>query len=275
MDFYGAYLADFAYICIEIKNIERYMTKVFCAAAAFFLLTACSTPMRVTDVSGSRILIDNRYDVTGNDEASAFLAPYSATVDSMMSPVVGRTARYMEAHRPESTLSNLLADILLWGGQRFDETLDFAVYNMGGIRAALPEGKITFGDVLDVAPFENKICFLTLTGDDVKVLFEQMAAAGGEGVSRGVNLVISKDGRLISALVGGRELKADAKYRIATLDYLAMGNDGLVAFKKKYDVVSPQATENNVRFIIQDYFRNICRNGTAVDSKVEGRIVIE
>ena len=42
------------------------------------------------------------------------------------------------------------------------------------------------GDVLDVAPFENKISFLTLSGDKVKELFEQMARRGGEGVSASV-----------------------------------------------------------------------------------------
>ena len=31
---------------------------------------------------------------------------------------------------------------------------------MGGIRAALAKGKQTVGDVNDMAPFENKICFL-------------------------------------------------------------------------------------------------------------------
>lgn len=251
------------------------MKKVFCGVAMLCLITACSTPLRVTDISRSRILIDNKYDVKEDSDVISFMAPYRATVDSMMSPLVGRTAHHMEAHRPESDLSNLLADILIWGSGNFGEKPDFAVYNMGGIRAALPKGDITFGDVLDVAPFENKICFLTLSGKDVKTLFTQMAASCGEGVSRGVNLVITKDGKLKSVRIRGRELRDDDKYRIATLDYLAQGNDGLEAFKNKTDVVSPQAAENNVRFIISNYFRVHSQNGSAVDSKVEGRIVIE
>lgn len=146
---------------------------------------------------------------------------------------------------------------------------------MGGIRAALSKGDVTIGNVLDVAPFENKICFLSLKGDKVEELFEEMAEAGGEAVSRGVNLVITKDGKLKSALVGGRQIDENRVYRIATLDYLAQGNDGLEAFKDKTDVVSPQSEENNVRHIIENYFREQEKNGRQVDSKVEGRIVVE
>lgn len=67
----------------------------------------------------------------------------------------------MTRHRPESELSNLLSDILVWGGSQFDEKPVFSVYNMGGIRSNLAKGKITVGDVNDILPFENKICFLT------------------------------------------------------------------------------------------------------------------
>ena len=252
------------------------MIKTFCGVLVLGMMVACATTStHVTKIERCRILIDSRYDVRQDSDLVAFMAPYKATVDSIMSPVVGCTARYLEAHRPESDLSNLLADILMWGSGNFGEKPDFAVYNMGGIRAAFPKGNVTFGDVLDVAPFENKICFLTLSGEKVTELFEQMAASGGEGVSHGVKLVITSGGKLKSAFVGGRMVKAENNYRIATLDYLAQGNDGMIAFKDKTDVISPQDTKNNVRFIIQDYFRTFAEKGLVVDSKVEGRVVIE
>ena len=45
--------------------------------------------------------------------------------------------------------------------------LTIGVYNMGGMRADLPKGDVTYGDVLNIAPFENKITFATLSGADV------------------------------------------------------------------------------------------------------------
>lgn len=233
-------------------------------------LAGCRTHYEVSSISRTRILIDSRYDTT--DTASLkFLEPYAHKVDSIMSPVVGHVTRDMTSHRPESGLSNLLSDILIWGSARFNEKPDFAVYNMGGIRAALAKGPVTVGDIVDVAPFENKLCVLTLSGSQVTKLFEQIASVGGEGVSHGVNLVISADHRLVSATVGGKPVDPNAQYRIATLDYLAQGNDKLEAFKSKTNTLSPQTEENNVRYIIMDYFR---AKGT-VDATTEGRIVVK
>lgn len=46
-----------------------------------------------------------------------------------------------------------------------------------------------------------------------------MAMRGGEGVSHGVELQISRDGKLVSALVNGKAIDDNAQYRISTLDY--------------------------------------------------------
>ena len=135
--------------------------------------TSCKSHYEMSGISRTRILVDKRYDAQPDAGASAFMAQYKHEVDSIMSPVVGQIARYMAAKKPESELSNLLADILMWAGRSYDEKPDFSVYNMGGIRAAFAKGNVTYGDVLDVAPFENKISFLTLTGENVLDLFSQ------------------------------------------------------------------------------------------------------
>ena len=239
------------------------------------LTLSCTKHYQLESVSRSRILIDNRYDATPDGGAAAFIAPFKQKVDSVMSPVVGRTACYMAAERPESNLSNLLSDILVWAAGNYGEKVDFGMYNIGGIRAGFAEGNVTYGDVLDVAPFENKICFLDLKGDKVAELFGQIAKRLGEGVSRAVKMRISADGKLLSALVDGKEIDPNATYRIATIDYVAQGNDQLEAFKAKTNLNSPQEEKNNMRFIIIDYFREQQRQGKTVDAKVEGRIEIE
>lgn len=244
------------------------------AVPSVMMLTACSSHYQLTDVSRTRILVDKTYDAAPDAAAAAFLAPYKDAVDSVMGPVVGEVAKDMAAERPESTLSNLLPDIFMHMAQHYNEKPDFAVYNMGGIRAALSKGKVTYGDVLDVAPFENKICFLTLSGDKVLELFSQIAMRGGEGVSKGVQLVITKDGQLLSARVNGKEIDPQASYRITTIDYLAQGNDGMPAFKSGTDLNSPKDDKNNARYVITDYFREMMKTGKAVDAKVEGRIIV-
>lgn len=244
-------------------------------AALMLALTGCATHYRLDRIEHSRILIDHRYDAEPDAQATAFLTPYKQKVDSVMGPVVGQVAHDMAARRPESNLSNLLPDILVYMSSHYNEQPDFGVYNVGGIRAALSKGDVTYGDVLDVAPFENKICFLTLSGDKVLELFTQICRRGGEGVSKGVNIVMSEDGRLLSATLHGKPIEPQTAYRVVTIDYLAQGNDGLEAFKDGTDVVSPQEEKYNSRYVIADYFREMTRQGIVVESKVEGRIVIE
>lgn len=260
------------YKAMKVRGVIKAIPAV---VAMPLLVTSCHTSYQMTGITRSRILIDSRYDAHPDAAAATFIAPYEHRVDSIMKPVVGQTAHPMQAHKPESDLSNLLSDILVWGGDEFKENPDFGVYNMGGIRAAFPKGDITYGDVLNVAPFENHICFLTLTGEKVLQLFREMASRDGEGVSKGVKLVITKDGKLVSAQLNGKDIDPSKSYRIATLDYLAQGNDGLEAFKSKTNVVSPDDEPHDVRYIIINYFRYMASEGKAVDAKVEGRVSVE
>lgn len=221
------------------------------------------------------ILADSRFDAREDAGAAAFLAPYRQKVDSLMSPVVGYTATAMKARRPESPLSNLMADVLVWAAAHsYSERADLAVYNIGGIRASLPAGRITYGDVLEVAPFENKICFLTLSGEHLMELFRQIASVGGEGVSKGVRLEIAPDGDLLRAELNGKAINPVAEYRIATIDYLAGGNDRMEAFKKKTAYVAPAGSDNDMRVIISNFFRHNSSEDSPVRADMEGRIVV-
>lgn len=235
---------------------------------------------QLAGVERSRIIVDSRYDQNSDQTAAQFLAPYKQVNDSVMGPIVGQVAHNMHAKRPESDLSNLLADILIWSAKDYDEQPVFAVYNMGGIRADLTKGVVTYGDVLDVAPFENKICFTTLTGEKLMDVFREIASHGGDGVSKGVELVVKMDGKgekgeLISAKLHGKEIDPQAEYRVATINYLLEGNDGIPSLRDGKDVVAPQEASNNTRFLIMNYFRDMQAKGIVVDSKVEGRIIIE
>ena len=238
-------------------------------------LASCRSHYQLTGVERTRIVVDSRYDAQPDGQAAAFLAPYKHKVDSIMGPIVGEAAHNMTVARPESDLSNLLSDILMWAAPQYGENAQIGIYNIGGIRSDLTRGKVTYGDVLDIAPFENKICFITLNGEQLMSLFRQIAKRGGEGVSHGVNLVITADGQLVSARLNGQEIDPKADYRITTIDYLLGGNDGMTTLAKGTNVVSPQESRNNTRFIIMDYFREKAAKGEVVDAKVEGRIRID
>ena len=240
------------------------------------MMVSCATKhYQLTSVERSRIIVDSRYDQHPDETAAKYLAPFKRVNDSIMGPIMGRVAHNMHPDRPESDLTNLLSDILVWAAKDYNEQPVLGVYNKGGVRADLTKGLVTYGDILDIAPFENKICFVTLTGEQLMKLFSQIAKRGGEGVSRGAELVITKDGQLISARLHGQEIDPKAEYRLTTVDYLLEGNDGMTAFAEGSHKVAPTEASNNTRYLIMNYFKDKNARGEVVDAQVEGRIKVQ
>lgn len=246
---------------------------------SFLLVSLCSTSLvaaaqnfEVKTIRGERHEITSALDPAISQGTNDFLAPYKLKVDSMMKPILGESASYMRAFRPESPLSNLIADILY--SEAADITgkpVDLAICNIGGIRSAMPKGIITVGDILEIAPFENMYCVVTLSGTHLMELFQQIASVNGEGIS-GAKLKISSDRKLIQAWVDGKKVEPKQNYRIATLDYLSQGNDKLEAFKKACCV---ETTTLPVREVIMSFIKEMARKGQKIDAKIEDRITVE
>ena len=251
---------------------------LFGLLAALAISSCGSKQYQLVSVERTRVIVDSRYDQNPDQAAAQFMAPYKRVNDSIMRPIVGQVAHNMHAIRPESDLSNLVSDILIWASKDYNEEPVLAIYNMGGIRADLVKGDVTYEDVLSVAPFENKICFTTLSGEKVMELFRQIAHRGGEGVSKGVELVITKGdigGELVSARLHGAEIDPLKDYRVATINYLLEGNDGMPALRQGKDVVAPSDPSNNTRYLIMNYFLDHQKQGKVVDAQVEGRIKLK
>ena len=248
---------------------------IFQGAFATMLLVSCAPKhYQLTSVERTRIIVDSRYDQNPDKAAAEFMAPYKRVNDSIMAPVMGQVAHNMHPQRPESDLSNLLSDIMVWAAKDYNEQPVLGIYNMGGIRADLIKGNVTYEDILSIAPFENKISFTTLSGESLMKLFQQIAHKGGEGVSKGTELVITKDGKLVSARLHGKEIDPQGEYRVTTIHYLLEGNDGLTAFLEGKNSVKPQEASNNSRYLIMNYFKDKQAKGEVVDAQVEGRIKV-
>ena len=152
--------------------------------AGIFMFSSCHSGYSLASVEGSRIEVTAALDANPDSAAIAVLAPYQKTVDSIMSPVIGQSARFMDRFRPESELSNLVADILRYSASAYiGRMADVGVTNMGGLRTALPEGDITYGNIYEITPFENTLCIVTMNGVLLRELFENIAAVHGEGLS--------------------------------------------------------------------------------------------
>jgi 2',3'-cyclic-nucleotide 2'-phosphodiesterase (5'-nucleotidase family) len=169
----------------------------------------------------------------GEDRAIvALLRPY---VDSMATamdrPVFQCPERvHMSGLEDGDTpLGNFVADAMLEAA-----SADIAVINSGGIRAPLPQGAITVGDVFTVLPFDNTIVKVPMRGWQVRELFDFIARRiGKRGFAQiaGAQFVVRR-GRASDIRVGGTALDSDRTYQVATLDFLYGGGDGYVQFER-------------------------------------------
>jgi 5'-nucleotidase len=107
--------------------------------------------------------------------------------------------------------------------------------NSGGIRMPLPEGDLIYGDVFEVAPFDNYLSVVQMTGQDILDSL-QMTTTGDRGILQvsGIRYVIDgalPAGHRVTAvtLPDGTPLDLKATYRVSMPDFLAAGGDGLMA----------------------------------------------
>lgn len=216
-----------------------------------------------------RIEVTNRLDERPDAEALKILGRYKPSVDSVVAPVLGESLVGMSSGRPESLLSNWVADVLVeFSDFQGNGRADIGLVNVGGLRNNMPKGIVRRGDILLISPFDNRLAIVQLKGCDVQELMRNIAVRMGEGVSREVRMVITKDGKLVDAKIGGKPIDPERIYRVATLDYLAEGNDGMTALKKavKLDVSNLYA---------RDCMMQSIQRAKKITSAMEGRIVVQ
>jgi len=225
--------------------------------------------MSQRQITTERIEVTNRFDAEPDKEALTIMAKYKSAVDSVMAPVLGKSIVGMSAGRPESTLSNWAADVMVEFSDFLDgKRADLGLVNVGGLRNNMPKGTVRRGDIILISPFDNRLAIVQLKGSDLMGLFNDIAAVGGEGVSHEVRLVITSDGKLEEAKVKGEAIDSERTYRIATLDYLCEGNDKMYSLKKA------QKVDVSNLFTRDCMMQSIQRHKT-ITSAIEGRIVVK
>ncbi len=233
--------------------------------------TTSTTNYKIVSVTSEPEAMDSRWDATPCAKAEELLATYQTKVDSVMALPCGTSDVSMESKRPESALSNWIADILREASLRHaGYEADVAVFNIRAIRNAISKGEVSYGDLYQALPFDNACCVVTLTGKQLKQLFREMAATGGEAVS-GARITAAADKTLLTATVGGKEIDDDAEYRVATTDYVAEGNNGMVTMKEATDRYEMGI---DLRSLVIDHVKSLTQQGEIIHGEKDGRFTI-
>lgn len=188
------------------------------------------------------IPITDRFDSSKIDKKmEAFIAPYRAKVDSINNVTVGYSRQAMENVRKASPYANWAGDFAAWYGSHVADSiravdtsfphLDFGMMNVGGIRQPMPEGKVSQGLILSAFPFSNRLRIISIKGKDLLATMQIVARKGGEAVSEAVRVVTDGNGNVRHMTIGGNEVDPERDYVVATIDYIAEGNDDMLPMK--------------------------------------------
>lgn len=209
------------------------MHRLFIAFFVLLFLFSCNRHLVVHEINTRNITVSP--NVASVDSVmESIVKPYRDSIENDMNTLVALSAAPLVKGKPESKLTNQVADILLDFGiayakkHQLNILPDVSYVNYGGLRASLPQGEITVQRIFELMPFENELVMVELSGDGFMQMANKIAARGGEGVA-GLKLGI-RNGKAGSLTVRGQAVDPTASYWVVTSDYIANGGDQMSMF---------------------------------------------
>jgi len=203
-----------------------------------------------------------------DSEISHKIAQQQAIAEQGMDEVVGRAAYYLSKVNvdAQSLIGNMVTDAI-----REEMKADFAFLNLGGLRAELKSGPITYRDVFNVMPFDNQVVSFYCTGEFLRRIIETRVEGSRHGlVVSGIKVVYSKKrknyDRVTSLSIAGEPWDPKKTYKVATTDFLMQGNAGLTLLTQvpEDQITNPQI---NLRDAIVHYIRKYSPIKTKIDDR--------
>lgn len=233
------------------------MKKLSFSILLLSLIGACNSPKQdLIKIEGKQLPITD--SIEGVKAITDSIAPYKIKVEKEMNTQISYTPVDLTRLDGdlESSLGNLMADICYEKSNmvfesRTGKTVDFSMFNYGGIRAGITAGPITNLNAFKLMPFENSLVVVELTSEKMEELIDYLVKdKKAHPISKEMRLELKDDNYTLK--VKGKPLDKNKTYYVATSDYLQGGGDNMNFFKEP---VSLFKTDYKVRNALIDYFK--------------------
>ncbi|KAG8869127.1 hypothetical protein FRB97_001592, partial [Tulasnella sp. 331] len=235
---------------------------------------------KIVAYTGAPILMDNtiaqepRLQAQVNKWRKPFQVYFETVVGESLTPLDSSACGDQEC-----TLGNAISDAILEYRLNDGAKIDGAWINAGGIRASIDAGKITQGDIMTAFPFPNRVCDITLPGNQWWDIFETVVsgqdAAGKRTesfvqVSRGIafeyDRTVPPRSRLLSLKMSQTQktptFDQARNYTLAVVDYVTGGGDNLM----------PKQSDCHPLETLDVVFSQYVKARSPIQAKIEGRI---
>ncbi|PZE19840.1 bifunctional 2',3'-cyclic-nucleotide 2'-phosphodiesterase/3'-nucleotidase [Paenibacillus xerothermodurans] len=165
---------------------------------------------------------------TPDPAVAAVMKKYQDLVAPIKAEVVGASTSPLKKGYPsiagefgDVALGNLIAD-----GMKAAMGADFALMNGGGVRADLPAGSITYGDLFAVQPFGNVLNKVKLSGADLETVLNNQITGGLDFHVAGFKYTYTYDdatkaGKVVDIfLPDGSRIDKEQEYTVVVNNYM-------------------------------------------------------
>ena len=198
------------------------------------------------------------------------IKPYKDLLQSKINEVLCYNPRDLSRGETEleSSLGNFYADVCLKSGdsifyQKTGQHIDFALFNYGGIRTAIPEGSVSVEQIFKLMPFENKLVVAHLSGNRITELLDYLAKRKQAHPIAGLQLELK--GEVLSKIeIQGKTFDPEKSYWVLTHDYLQHGGDNMSFFTEPLDLFT---TDYKVRDALIDHLRTLDTLESSLDNR--------
>ncbi|HFK7186209.1 TPA: bifunctional UDP-sugar hydrolase/5'-nucleotidase UshA [Serratia odorifera] len=184
---------------------------------------------KVDKADGSSERVYYTQEIAQDPGMMKLLTPFQDKGKAQLEVKIGSVDRKLEGDRSKVRfVQTNLARVLL-AAQMERANADFAVMSGGGVRDSIEPGDITYKNVLKVQPFGNTLVYADMTGREVEKYLAVVANMKPDSgaYAQFANVSLLADGTGVSQVkINGQPLQADKTYRMATLNFNALGGDG-------------------------------------------------
>ncbi|KAF9427434.1 hypothetical protein BGZ94_004922 [Podila epigama] len=272
------YEGPYPTVITNLKGEKTLIVQAFCWGRYIGHLDVVFNPEgKIVSWEGAPVLVE--YSVSPNPELSKQIFTWRDVFEDWGKTVLGYATESFDqdsCRYGECTMGNLVADAMLERArtpiltegekrqytdllQEQDFTVadgrpwtDIAFINSGGIRSGLPKGNVTIEMIMTTSPFGNGLMQTRMTGEEILVMLEAVAAGRYKNSQKLVTSNIQTSGlrytfdsskplsetHLIKAEIldyegEWREISKKKKYWVVTLDFVVGGGDNILERKER------------------------------------------
>lgn len=255
-----------------MKNNILHNVKLAILASLTLLIFSCKT-QKVTEATLQTTWV-NQYKINDENPTDSSIyysiQPYKSKLDSSMDKVVGYSNQALYKATPEGLLGNFCADALLSYSKLFlKHNPDFAILNNGGLRAPLPQGKITTRNIYELMPFDNEIVIMRIEPEIMKKLLKHIVNLGGIPVSMLSMEIDNENKKYDKVNVNNTPFDNNKVYTLVTTDFLANGGDKFPFTEGGVEIIK---TGILYRDALMQYIEAYCSDGRIISVEFGNRI---